>query len=109
MLSSALRSPWNASRSRLFDFAHDLIRKVCNFSGSCASAFPAPPRSMQPRRLEEAAAVGRGDLVLDAAAVAFDRDRDFGAGAAERPDAPEHAGKRGDLLPGDGEHDVAGV
>ena len=22
---------------RLFDFAHDLVRKVCNFSGSCAN------------------------------------------------------------------------
>jgi hypothetical protein len=22
---------------QVFDFAHDLVRKVCNFSGSCAS------------------------------------------------------------------------
>src|SRR5580704_11064463 len=68
-----------------------------------------PAVSVQARRLEEAVAVCRHDLLLERLAVAIDGERDLGAGGAARPDAPIEPGKVAHLETGDREHHVAGV
>src|SRR5712692_5164380 len=69
----------------------------------------APADSMQPRALEETAAVGRGDAHLQGAAVAIDGDRHLDPRIAERPDAAEQGCEVADVRAADREHDVAGA
>ena len=66
-------------------------------------------RSVQARAFEEFAALARFDAHLHRLAVAIDRHRDFDAGLALRPDAPEEAGEIVYVLAGDRDHDVAGA
>ena len=64
---------------------------------------------MHPRHLEEPVAFRRGDLLVEAAAVALDPQRDFGTGVALRPDAAEQAGEIVRRFAGDRLHHVAGL
>src|SRR5713101_3711994 len=64
---------------------------------------------MQPGRLEESAAIRRGDRLLDRMAVTIQDDGNFHPGLAERPYAPEHPGETANLPTADGPHHVAGA
>src|SRR5258706_7362132 len=64
---------------------------------------------MQALRLEEPAAVGRGDVEVEGAAVAIDGQRHRHAGFAARPDAAEEPGQLVDRRAVDRQHDVAAL
>src|SRR5215469_17885695 len=66
-------------------------------------------RSMQARAFEKAVALAGFDAQLHGLAVAIDRQRDFYAGLALRPDAAEETGEIADVLACDREHDIAGA
>ena len=65
-----------------------------------------PGASMHPRHLEEPVAFRRGHLLIEAAAIALDPQRDSAPALPQRPDAAEQAGEIARHLPGDGLHHV---
>src|SRR4029077_12460281 len=80
-----------------------VIRPTARGCGPCLQ------KSMQARTFEKPAALPRLDAQLHGLAVAIDRQRDFHAGLALRPDAAEETGEVVYVLAGDRDHDVAGA
>src|ERR1700745_1856616 len=66
-------------------------------------------KSMQARTFEKLAAFARLDAQLHCLTITIDRQRDFHAGLALRPDAAEETGEVAYIFAGDRDHDVAGA
>src|SRR6516162_5337082 len=66
-------------------------------------------RSVQARAFEKSATLTRFYAHLQGLAVAIDRQRDFHAGLALRPDAAEETGEVAYVLAGNRNHDITGA